>query len=99
MPALPELLEAGRPVRLSEVLREPEPQEQGYADGDVAVAAEVAVDLEGVAVDGQHGLQARGTVRIGEHTVDQFGGQQVGDEDLLEQAAQDELQGAADVHR
>ena len=90
MPPTPELLQAGRPVGLVEVVAESESEQQGDADGDIAVAAEVAVDLQGVAVDGQQGLQSGCAPRIGEHPVHKFGGQDVGDDDLLEQAAEDQ---------
>ena len=93
VPTSPEVLEAERPVWLVEVGREPEAEEQGDTDGNVAVAAEVAVDLKGVAVDGQQRFQPRGSAGVGEDTVDQLGAQGVGQDDLLEKTPDDELPG------
>src|SRR4051812_44475608 len=54
VPAAPEVLQARRQVRLAEIDHEVEAEELGAAAGDVAVAAEVAVDLPGerVGADG-----------------------------------------------
>ena len=99
MPSPPEVAEAERTVGLVEVHRESEPKEQGDTDGDVAVAAEVAVDLECVSVDGQEGLQAGGAVGVGEDSVYQAGRQDIGKDHLLEQATKDEAYGAGRVDR
>ena len=59
VPATPEVLEVTCRVGRVEVHREAEAEEQGQADGDVGVAAEVAVDLHGVAPGGEDGLGRR----------------------------------------
>ena len=51
VPAPPEVLDGARRVRRVEVLGQLEAEEQGDADGDVAVGAEVAVDLHRVGED------------------------------------------------
>ena len=99
VPALPEVPEAERPVRLVEVHREAEAQQQGDPDGNVAVAAEVAVDLQRVSVDSQQGLEAGGAARVGKHPVDQAGGQHIGQDHLLEEAAEDQARGPPGVDR
>ena len=47
VPAAPEVLQAGREVRLAEIDHEVEAHELRAAPRDVAVAAEIAVDLPG----------------------------------------------------
>ena len=59
VPAAPELLQVARRVGRVEVLGEPEAEQQGEADGDVRVAAEVAVDLHGVAPRGEDRFEGR----------------------------------------
>ena len=51
MPPLPELGDAGREVGVAKVAHQLEPEKPGGPSGDVAVAGEVAVDLEGVQQD------------------------------------------------
>src|SRR5262249_5235203 len=80
-----------------EVLGEGDAQQQGDADGDVRVAAEVGVDLHGVAVDGDQDLRRAVLGRDAEHGVDDGGGDVAGDDHLLEQAAPDEEGGAGGV--
>lgn len=58
VPAPPELGDGSRLVRTVKVLRELETEEEGYADGHVGVAREVAVNLEGVAIDGEEILES-----------------------------------------
>ena len=55
VPAFPELPDGQAPVRGIEVYRQPEAQETGAAGGDVAVAGEVEVQLQGVAQNHQPG--------------------------------------------
>ena len=90
MPAVPELLQVGRLIGAVEVGGEREAEEEGRADGDVGVAGEVAVDLDGVAVDGGERLDAGVEFRGVEDPVDQVEGQRVGDGHLLEEAHRDE---------
>ena len=83
VPARPELAEALREVRRVEVDAEVVAQHPGHPDGDVGVAREVAVDLEGV--EHHADRDADGRERLGrvEHAVD-VERQRVGDDDLLE---------------
>src|SRR5665647_1410853 len=97
VPATPEILDGARCVRRVEVLGQLEAEEQGDADGDVAVGAEVAVDLHRVGDDPPQGLPGRERLRRGEDAVDDVRRQVVGDQYLLGQAAEDEDEGAAGV--
>ena len=58
VPAAPEILRAGREVGQVEIQHQLEAQALGDAPGDVGVAGEVAVDLEGEGVDRQQGEAA-----------------------------------------
>ena len=98
VPAAPELLHRARRVRRVEVVRQLEPQQQRDADGDVGVGAEVAVDLHRVADDAEQHLERRVLARRREHAVDDVGREVVGDQHLLDQAAEDEEEGPRGVH-
>ncbi len=95
VPAAPEVLDGARRVRRVEVLGQLEAEQQRDADGDVAVGAEVAVDLHGVGGDGPRRLPGRVRLRRQEDAVDDVRGQVVGDPQLLGEAAEDEDEGAA----
>ena len=98
VPAPPEVGQRLGPVGLVEVALEAIAEQRRDADGDVAVGAEVAVDLHGVAVDG--GKQIDGSIRrrIEEGLVDQAHRQPVGDHGLLEHAPQDQHHAEPDEH-
>ena len=87
MPSSPEVLEADRGVGGVEVLGEAEPEEQRQADGHVGVTGEVAIDLDGVAVDPQQGVEGLMLGGDAEDGVHDGVGQVAGHHDLLEQAA------------
>ena len=72
-----------------------EAEQERHADRDVGVAAEVGVDLDGVAVDGDQHLERRVLVRRREHSVDDVRRQVVGDHHLLEEAGDDQEERAA----
>ncbi len=93
VPPSPEVLEVDGRVGPAEVLGEPEAHQQGEADGDVGVAAEVGVDLDGVAVDGEQHLEGRVLLGVGEHRVDHVRGQVGGEHHLLGQAGHDQPAG------
>src|SRR5450759_592633 len=97
VPATPEVLDGTRGVRRVEVLGQLDAEKQRDADGDVAVGAEVAVDLHRVGDDPPQGLPGRERLRRGEDAVDDVRRQVVGDQYLLGQAAEDEDEGAAGV--
>ena len=98
VPSAPELLDRASGVRPVEVDRELEPQELRDADGDVGVAAEVAVDLHGVGDEADDGVDRGAPGGVAEDGVDDRAGQEVRDHDLLEQAAQDQPHRRGHVH-
>ena len=53
VPAPPKVGDAHRAIRGVEVDGEMETQQQGYANGHVAIAAEVAIDLQRVAINAE----------------------------------------------
>ena len=58
MPTVPEFLEAASKVRLAEVDHEMEAKQLSAAAGEVAVTAEIAVDLPGESVHGDQQTDA-----------------------------------------
>ena len=86
VPAAPEVLQAQGDVGRVEVRREADAEEQRDADGDVGVAAEVGVDLERVAVDGEQDLERAVVAGRGEDLVDDGAGQEARHHHLLEHA-------------
>ena len=46
VPALPEILDAGRPHRRIEIERQPDAEQQAQPDRDVGIAGEIEQDLE-----------------------------------------------------
>ncbi len=99
MPAPPEILQGTGRVRGVEVDGKPDPEEQRQADGDVGVAAEIAVDLHGVAPGGEQRLERRVLRGRGEDGGHDGTGHVGGDHDLLEEAGQNQPEGACVVHR
>ena len=92
VPAVPEILQRHRAVGVVEVLRQGQPQQQGRADGDVAVGGEVTVDLDRVAVDPEQQL-GRGVDHGGfEHPVHQVHRQKIRHDGLLQHAEDDQKQ-------
>ena len=92
MPAPPKLPYALGAVGLPEILLEAIAEQRGNADRDVAVGAEIAVDLNGVAPDRQGQIDGAVGERIEEHGIDDLGRQVVRHHDLLEQSHDDEQQ-------
>jgi len=90
VPAMPEIRRVGGAVGGVKVAGEAVAEEEGAADGDVGVAGKVAVDLGGVAVDGEQGVGAGIGFWVGEDGLDQHGGQDVGQNDFFEEAGDDE---------
>ena len=78
-----------RDVGRVEVLRELVAEERRAADGDVAVAGEVGVDLDGVRVDGEQHLERGEALRRGEDAVDDRLREVVADDDLLREPGRD----------
>ena len=89
VPPPPELGDGGGAVGVVEVLRELEPEQEGDADGHVGVAREVAVNLEGVAIDGQEVLQAAVEVGLVEDALHEVDGDVVADDGFLEESGHD----------
>ena len=92
VPAAPELSDGRALVGAIKVDVELESHQQGDADGHVAVAREVAVYLQGIAIDTQQVLQAAVERRIGKDTLDKVHADVVADDRLLEESADDEPQ-------
>ena len=86
VPPTPEVGDALRAVGSVEVQGEAESQEQGDANGHVAVAGEVAVNLKRVAVDTQQVLHTAVERGIVEDAVDEVQRDIVADDGFLEQA-------------
>ena len=59
MPAMPELGWRGSAVGEREVFEQMETHQRSNADAYVAIAREVAIDLNGIAEDAHHALEAR----------------------------------------
>ena len=93
VPPAPEVLEGDGGIGPVEVLGEAEAQQQGDADGDVGVAAEVGVDLDGVPPDGHDHLRSGVLVGVGEDRVDHVGGEVGGQHHLLGQPGGDQPEG------
>src|ERR1019366_4592912 len=98
VPATPEFGEIGAAIRPVEIRRQADSQQLRAAAGDVGIAGEVEVQLEGVGVDRQQNLGA--AVEFGriEHAIHESIGQEVGDAGLLEQSEADQEEGAAAFH-
>ena len=90
MPPAPEFGDGGRLVRGVEVLGEAEAQQQGDADRHVRVAREVAVDLQGIAVDARQALEARIEQRLVEDAVDEIERDVVRNDRLFEESRKDQ---------
>src|SRR5579875_2248744 len=91
---MPEVLERQRRIRAVEILGKLKAEQQGNADSDIGVAGEITVNLYRVAVNGRDDIDARMQRRRTEDRIDNLTGQRVGDDDLLEQAAGNQAEGA-----
>ena len=89
VPAVPELAQVERLVGISEVLFQLESHQGGDADAQVAVAGEVAVNLQGIAQDAHQVLKTRIGHGVFENPVVVLG-DIVGYEEFLEHAHDDE---------
>ncbi len=65
-------------------------KQRGNADGNVAIAGKVAIDLYGVGIDRERQVRAGINRRVKENLINEAGRQIVGDDHLLEQANDDE---------
>ena len=88
MPAPPEHLQRGGEVWILEVLGEPQIEELGRPDGDIGVAREVAVDLDGVEDGREKEGETIGRAHVGPDVV-HLEADVVGDEHLLGEAPED----------
>ena len=89
MPATPEILQDRRKIRLAEIDHEVKSQQLRRAAGNVAVAAEIAVDLPGESV---YAEQGDGQIVRAEIAVECGVGDQaavIGDDALAEQTLED----------
>ena len=90
VPPTPKILEVERRVGPPEVDGEPESHQQGQPDGDIGVAAEIGIDLDGIAPDSEQDLECGVLVGSREHRVDDVGRQVRRKDHLLRQAGGDE---------
>ena len=70
VPAVPKIHQIERAQRRGEVFRQPETEQHGDADNEVAVSREVKKKLEGVAIDGgkdAETVKLRGVFKHGRH--------------------------------
>ena len=96
MPAAPELLRVLRLVGRVEVLGQVEAHQHRDAGGDVRVAGEIGIDLQGVAEQGGEVLEARVQERVPEHPVAEVHREVIGQDELLDEAVQDPEHGDAE---
>ena len=95
VPAAPEVGRVDRLVRRVEVLREPQADHDGDADGHVAVAREVEVELQRVA-EGRGPAGEQPEVGVVREEVVHVGRHHVGDQHLLGEAHDEEEEAGAD---
>ncbi len=99
MPATPEVGNVLGGVRAIEVGRERDAEQQGGAQRDVGVAGEIVVKLERIAVGARQHFGARVEFGQIEDAIHQAFGQEVGDQELLDQAQANEKERLASVLR
>ena len=90
MPAPPEVRDVLGLERRVEVLREPEAEQPGEADGHVRVAGEVEVELERIA-DRRRPAGQQAELRMVRVQPGDVGMELVGDQQLLHEAAGEEV--------
>ena len=95
MPTAPEVGEVEGAVGAVEVVGEGEAKELADAHGDVGVAGEVEVDLKGVGIDADEDLGPAVEGGGVEDAVGDVVGEEVSDEEFLDEAGGDEEEGAA----
>lgn len=91
VPASPEVCNAFGLVGSVEVERKSEAQKKGQPDGHVAVAAEVAVELNGITIQPQQVFNTRVKAWIVEYAVYEIEADVVGDDGFLEKAYENEV--------
>ena len=96
VPTAPELGDGLGLVRAVEVLGKLETEQEGNTYRHVGVAREVAVNLEGVAIDGKEILESTVEVWLVEDALDEVDGDVVGDDGFLEESRDDEEDACAE---
>ena len=86
VPAAPEILCVGGLVRGVEVLGKVETHEHGNAGGDVRIAGEIGIHLQGVAEKGRQVLKAAVQERVLKHAVCEVHRHVIGQNELFEKA-------------
>ena len=86
MPAAPEILRVGGLVWGVEVLGKVEAHEHGNTGGDIRVAGEIGINLQGVAEKGRKVLKAAVQERVLKHAVCEVHGHVIGQNELFEKA-------------
>ncbi len=96
MPAPPELLQAGRDIRVIEILRKAEAEQQRDTDGNVGIAGEIEIDLESETIDRQ---QYRCGIAAGHVVPDRVGGgrERIREHHLLHEAEHDQRDRVRDL--
>ena len=97
MPAFPELARVLGLVGRVEVFGQVETHEHGHADGNVGVAREIGVDLQGIAEQGHQVLEACIKHGLGKHHVNEVDGDVVAQDDFLHQAVHDPEHGDTEL--
>src|SRR5690554_4264589 len=97
VPAPPEILKARRTVGLVEVIEKAIAKQRRNADGNVAIARQVAIDLHGIAINADEKIKRTHHSGIKENRVHQFGGEIIRDHHLLGEAGKDEHQTNAKI--
>ena len=91
MPSPPEIIDTARQIGLPEIGGQPDAQHLRRADGNVAVAAEITVQLHAEQHRRQHPSHAAAAVRVGKDGVHQHGGA-VGNDQLFKKAPEHQQQ-------
>ena len=91
MPASPEFRNVTGEVRCPEIGHERDAKQPGRPNGDVAIPAEVSIDLEGKVHSSKNQRRAAVLVMVVKHVIHKNGAS-VGNDDFFEKAPQDQLQ-------
>ena len=95
VPALPEFAQAVTDIGVAEIARQRNPEHPRQADGHLAVAGEIEIDLQGEHRGGEPGGIAIEPPRVGKQLISQ-GRQVVGEQNFLDQPCQEDQ--AAQLH-
>lgn len=97
VPAFPKACGVGGLVGRIEVFGQVESHKHGHADGDIGIAREVGIDLEGIYEEGAEILEGGVENRIVEHAIHEADGKIVAEDNLLQEAVDDPEHGYAEL--